>query len=60
MHDRKGNPITVGDKVWIPCIVKGTMATDEYCNVTLESEEPMYPGKYKSTFTVNAKQTEKQ
>lgn len=60
MHDRKGNPIAVGDKVWIPCVVKTILATPDHCNVNLESEEVMYPGEYKSTFSVNAKQTEKQ
>jgi len=58
-HDRNGVLLEVGDKVSIPAVVKNIMTGEEYCNVTLESEEVMFPGEYKSTFTLNAKQVEK-
>jgi hypothetical protein len=31
---------------------------EEYCNVNLETVEPMFPGEYKSAITLNAKQVE--
>lgn len=37
MHDAKGRPLKAGDLVLVPCRVKETNATEDYCNVTLET-----------------------
>lgn len=55
-HDRKGNLLKAGDHVLIEATVKDVQAGEEYCNVTLETVEPMYPGDSKSTIVLNAKQ----
>jgi hypothetical protein len=55
-HDRKGNLLSVGDHVIIEAGVTQVQAGEEYCNVTLQTIEPMYPGNSKSTLTLNAKQ----
>jgi hypothetical protein len=58
-HDRKGNLLAAGDRVTISATVQSVQAGEEYCNVTLETEEPMYPGTDKSFITLNAKQIDK-
>jgi len=37
MHDRDGNPLKVGDKVYIPCVVESLDPQADYCNVSLKS-----------------------
>lgn len=37
MHDAKGRPLTTGDRVLIPAIVKELTAGEDFCNVTVES-----------------------
>ena len=37
MHDAKNRPLTVGDRVLIPCRVLELHATEDYCNVGVES-----------------------
>ena len=37
MHDHNGTPLKVGDKVMVEFLVKEVHATEEYCNLTLES-----------------------
>lgn len=59
MHDRNGKPVSVGDRVLVPCVITQTGSTPDYCNVTLETEEPMYPGTSKSVVILNARQVEK-
>jgi hypothetical protein len=58
-HDRKGNLLQVNDIVNIPCKVTAVQTGEEYCNLNLESIEPMFPGTSKNSFVVNAKQVEK-
>lgn len=55
-HDRDGNPLNAGDLVTVQAVVKAVQVGDEYCNVTLETVEVMYPSENKSTLTLNAKQ----
>jgi len=55
-HDRKGNLLNVGDHVVIEATVTQVQTGEEYCNVTLETIEPMYPGDSRSTLSLNAKQ----
>ena len=59
-HDVNGKLLQLNDRVYLPCIVKGLQAGDEYCNCTLESVYPMYPGNSKTAVTVNTKQVAKQ
>lgn len=58
-HDRNGIELKVGDKVFVPMIVEFIYATEKFCNTSLVSEIPMYPGETKSHLTVNTKQVEK-
>jgi hypothetical protein len=58
-HDRKGNVLNVGDEVMVPAKITSVQAGLEYCNLTVETIEPMYPGESKSTITLNTKQVEK-
>lgn len=57
-HDKNGKVIQAGDIVNVPCRVTTVHTGEEYCNVSLETVEPMYPGDNKSTLTLNAKQVE--
>jgi hypothetical protein len=58
-HDRDGKVLSIGDYVYVPCVVTMIATVEEHCNVTLETVEPMYPGDYKTTITLNSKQVEK-
>lgn len=58
-HDRDGKLLEVGDFVYIPCVVLNIQSGTDYCNVSLESIEPMFPSDSKSSFALNAKQVEK-
>ena len=37
MHDAKGRALAQGDTVLVPAKVKEISATEDYCNVTLET-----------------------
>jgi hypothetical protein len=52
-HDRNGALLKVGDKVSVPCVVTSISEGTEYCNLSLETEHPMYPGKDKTAVVVN-------
>lgn len=59
-HDKNGSLIEIGDIVNIPCLVKSIQATDDYCNLTVETTEKMLPeNKYTNTYTLNSKMVEK-
>jgi hypothetical protein len=49
MHDRKRRSLTKGDIVLIPARIKEVMATEDYCNVTLESVFGRRPDDEKET-----------
>ncbi len=55
-HDMEGNEVAVGDRVMVPCRVAALYTTEEFCNVTLETEEKMYPGENVSSVVLNARQ----
>lgn len=55
-HDRDGKLLGVGDSILVPARITGIHDTEEYCNVTLETLQPMFPGDSRSTITLNAKQ----
>jgi len=58
-HYRNGNILEVGDEVMVPAKITSVQAGLEYCNLTVETIEPMYPGDSKNTITLNTKQVEK-
>jgi len=58
-HDKNGQLLKVGDKVNVPCTVKVVQLGKEYCNLSVETDELMYPGDNKSTVTLNSKQVVK-
>ena len=55
-HDRDGRELHVGDAVLVPCRVRQIHITEEFCNVELETSQPMYPGTHRTGITLNAKQ----
>lgn len=58
-HDRNGKLLSVGDKVLVPCRVRQvSTGTESYCNVTVETEEPMLPSKDPTVLSLNAGQVE--
>jgi hypothetical protein len=58
-HDKNGEVLAVGDRVTVLCEVKTIYLTEEFCNVTLETVEPMFPGDNRCGVTLNAKQVVK-
>ena len=58
-HDAYGHALNVGDVVYIPAKVKEIHQTEEYCNVTLETEKAMYPSSQATAISLNAQQVEK-
>lgn len=58
-HDLNGDELHVGDLVTVRCRVKSIVLTEDYCNVSLETVERMFPGEHTSALTLNAKQVTK-
>lgn len=59
-HDKNNKVLNIGDKVMIEAVVTQVNMGEEFCNATMETVEPMYPGTYKTVITLNAKQVVKQ
>lgn len=57
-HDKNGKPLKAGDKVIIRATISTVSEGDAYCNLTLATDEPMYPGTSKTGLNLNAKQVE--
>lgn len=55
-HDRNGRPLAKGDRVVIEGTLIGVSPGNDYCNVTVETVEPMHPGKHRATISLNARQ----
>ncbi len=56
-HDKNGVELKTGDVVTMEFVVKDVYPNVEYCSITLESVEPLYPGDVKTTLmSVNTKQ----
>ena len=58
-HDKNGNKLHVGDEVTISAVVTNVNEGEDYCNVSVETTELMFPGNQKSMITLNAKQVVK-
>lgn len=56
MHDRNGTPLKVGDLVTIQCRIRTCDANPDYCNVTVETVEPMHPSEHPTAITLNTRQ----
>lgn len=57
-HDKNGHQLGVGDLVLVPCYVVQVHSTQDHCNLSLETVEPMYPGTFKTDITLNTRQVE--
>lgn len=55
-HDRNGRELKAGDRVLVPCVVREVYSGEEFCNVTLDTVEPMFPGEHRTALTLNARQ----
>lgn len=59
-HDKSNNDLKVGDSVIIRGKVTAiTQDGNHFCNLTVETDEKMYPSESKSALSLNAKQVEK-
>lgn len=58
-HDKHGTALSVGDVVSINAKITAIHEGDEYCNLSLETMEPMFPSNNKSALSLNAKQVVK-
>jgi hypothetical protein len=58
-HDKNGNSLEVGDHIIIEGIISQVFTGEEYCNINVETLEPMFPGTNKSLLTLNAKQVKR-
>lgn len=57
-HDKKGKALKVGDVVNVKCKVIHINDGSDYCNVGLQTVEPMFPTSDPSSLSLNAKQVE--
>jgi hypothetical protein len=55
-HDRDGERLGVGDTVLVPARILRIHDTEDYCNVDLETVQPMSPLDSRTPLTLNAKQ----
>lgn len=58
-HDIDGNELKVGDIVYIPVKIKTIELTENYCNVTVETQHRMPPLDSVTTIVLNSKQVMK-
>lgn len=58
-HDKNGAELAVGDKVTVEAVVKEIQTGEEYCNVSLETSEPMHPAETKTPICLNTRQVVK-
>jgi hypothetical protein len=57
-HDKHGNKLNSGDIVIVRFTVKDVYDGTDYCNLSLETVDPMYPGENKTALTLNTQQVE--
>lgn len=55
-HDRDGEVLSVGDTVYVPVKITAIHLTEDYCNVNLETLQPMPPSHTRTELHLNAKQ----
>lgn len=59
-HGKNGEELKKGDEAIVRVKITDIQTGSEYCNCTVETVEPMYPGQDKTTITLNTKQIEKE
>ncbi len=57
-HDIAGTRLKEGDIVTVKCRVRSTSENPDYCNIILDTIEPMFPGKQSFSLTLNSRQVE--
>ena len=57
-HDKNGKLVEKGATVNVSFKVVDVYTGDDYCNASLETVEPMFPGDHKTGLTINTKQCE--
>lgn len=55
-HDMNGRNLRVGDRVTVACVVTAIQPGPDYCNLSLETEQPMHPGLSKTALSLNSRQ----
>ena len=55
-HDIDGKEFKVGDIVLVECKITEIHMTEEYCNVNLETTQPMYPTQDRNHIVLNGRQ----
>jgi len=55
-HDYFGQVLEVGQKVLVPCRIKEIHPGENFCNLTLETTQPMFPSDSKTVINANALQ----
>lgn len=58
-HDIDDVELKPGDRVQIECIVRDVQFGTEFCNVTLDTLEKMFPSEYTTCIVANTKQVRK-
>jgi hypothetical protein len=58
-HDKNGTPLKAGDTVTIVATVREIQTSPDYCNMTVETVEPMHPSKNLTAITLNCRQVER-
>lgn len=56
MHDINGTKLEVGDSIVVGGVITDLQSGEEYCNLTMVTDEVMFPGESKTTITLNTKQ----
>lgn len=59
MHDKNGTPLSVGNRVTLECVILETTSSDDFCNLKIETVEPMHPSDRRDSQWVNARQVVK-
>lgn len=55
-HTKDGVEVKKGDTLFVPVVVMSVQSGTEYCNVTVETAEPMFPSNTPTCLTFNTKQ----
>lgn len=55
-HDKNGKEVFPGGLVFVPARVLSVSPSNEYCNLSLETTEKMFPGDTTNSMTLNTRQ----
>lgn len=55
-HDINGTRLKVGDSIVVEGTIKDIQLGEEYCNITMVTDEPMFPSDQPTVVVLNAKQ----